>query len=99
MASRANIEYLKAVKMFEKKTKEITPSIYASFCKVLLDRGMDVEEVVEIFQQTQEVWNESLAVDKNMIEWVEEQTGINLCSDSTDKTDDSEYEEVFRIGG
>lgn len=72
------IELAKTKARLEKEIKLVVPEIYACFCKVLYDRGFDPEEIEEIFEKTQKVWNESIDRMDNMIDWCLETTGIEL---------------------
>jgi len=82
------IEQHKALAKLRKLTNDIVPQIYACFCKVLIENGNTPEDVAELFNRTQIVWNEITESNEieDMIKWCEATTGITLATgDSTNE--------------
>ena len=84
--NRARIEEMKQLAKLQKavktEVKNVLPAVYACIAKVLYDdKGMDGDEIAEIFGRSQELWTQSAGQEKSMIEWCEETTGILLMSD------------------
>lgn len=79
-------EYERLKRHLEEETRNLVPTIYACFCKVLIDDYHNsVEEVESLFARTQEVWNELVesGSTQSMIEWCEEITGVELRGGDT----------------
>mgnify|MGYP003313953141 CR=1 FL=1 len=77
------IEQHKALEKLRKLTRQNVAEIYSAFCKVLIDEGKSPEEVTELFNKTQECWNELVANNEceSMVKWCEEVTGITLVEE------------------
>lgn len=76
---RYQIELMRRLKKLEELTKRNVPEIYACFAKVLYEEyNMDGDQIEELFNRTQEVWNENAERMDTMVQWCEETTGICL---------------------
>lgn len=76
------IEQAKAIEKLRKLTQRNVPEIYACFAKVLIDNGNSVDDVCELFKQTQTLWNELVEHEEidGMVAWCEQTTGISLAT-------------------
>ena len=56
----------------------LVPRVYAAFACELWDRGWTVEQIQEIFTDTQDRWCDSVNNDWDILKNVEEVTGIKV---------------------
>lgn len=85
------IEQYKQIEIQKKALHDATnnnlPELYSCICKVLMDKhGWDAEQVAELFEETEDVWNELVENDsiQGMINWCEQTTGVSLRSGNAD---------------
>lgn len=62
--------------------RELIPNLYAAFCLVLYERGMDADTIEEIVLATQTKWQENVGQEGDMIRRCEELTGIEVRGES-----------------
>lgn len=79
--SKLETMQMQEIARLRKKCNELVPELYACFCKVLYDNGMDAETIEILFNETTNLWNELVEHNevKNMIDWCEQTTGICLA--------------------
>lgn len=80
-----NNAVLKILKLYQEKEKMLVPEMYASFAIALHETGKTKEEIVEILEFTQALWEQYANGEIDMIKWAEEITGLNLHDFNTNK--------------
>lgn len=82
MAKKTSMEmaYLKEIAKFKKLVKSNVTEIYACLIKVMYEKGISVDDIIEIVNASQQAWIENVDRYDTMIKWCEEVTGIELES-------------------
>lgn len=80
-----NSAVLKILKLYQEKEKMLVPEMYSSFAIALNETGKTKEEIVEILEFTQALWEQYANCEIDMIKWAEEITGLNLHDFNTNK--------------
>ena len=76
-----NDKLIEQFKYMYKKIEQITPDVYAGIALALHRKcGWDYEQINELFEESQNIWNECVNSDIDMIHICEEETGIELRS-------------------
>ena len=75
----ADKNLLKLLAKMERQCREITPSVYASIAIALRRKyGWGYKRISDLFEESQDVWNECIQGDISMIEMCERITGIDV---------------------
>lgn len=80
-----NNQMIKLLKFYQEKEKMLIPEMYASFGLALLEKGIDKEEVKEIFELTQAFWEYTAEHKMNLVKWAEEKLDMDLHTFDTGK--------------
>lgn len=80
-----NNQMIKLLKFYQEKEKMLIPEMYASFGLALLEKGVDKEEVKEIFELTQAFWEYTAEHKMNLVKWAEEKLDMDLHTFDTGK--------------
>lgn len=74
-----NNKLIEQCKFMYKKIKNITPEVYACIALSLYRKyGWEYEQIRELFDVSQDIWNECIHLDIDMLQMCEEETGIEL---------------------
>ena len=73
-----NNKLINQCKAMYRQIQEITPQVYASIAIALHRKGMEFEEINDIFAASQEIWTECLESGVNMQKLCSEETGIDV---------------------
>lgn len=77
-----NNKLIETYKYIHQKIQEITPEVYAAIALALTRKyGWEHEQINELFQESQDIWNECVHGKVNMLEMCEQETGIELRSE------------------
>lgn len=69
----------KELAYFEKKIKQIVPQVYACIALALFrDYGWTYEQIAELFDISQQIWQDNADHQENMLERCANETGIEL---------------------
>lgn len=69
----------KELAYFEKKIKQIVPQVYACIALALFnDYGWTYEQIAELFDISQKIWQDNANRQENMLERCANETGIEL---------------------
>lgn len=81
-----NNQLIKMMALIDRKSKEITPDVYASIALALHRKcGWEYEQISELFAESQSIWEECTQSDLNMREMCEEETGIEVVGVVNDR--------------
>lgn len=73
-----------------KRIDQITPNIYAAFALVLSRiYGWKTEKIAELFAETQKLWAESVADNRNMAQICYDELGIDVRAGAEQPIEDS----------
>ena len=79
MAKNKNL--IEQYKYLYRKASDITPSVYASIAIPLVENyGWNGDEVEDLFQLSQDIWQKNVTSRQTMLETCLELTGIDLRS-------------------
>lgn len=75
----ANKSFIEFQKRLQKRIEMVTPEIFASLV-LALRRGLDMsdEDIGEVLEQSQIIWNECVENGVNMVDMCLEETGIDV---------------------
>lgn len=81
---KQQVNYIHQEKRWKAHIREMVPKIYAGFCLTLhRDYGMTFEQIVNILQDTQALWQSDGVDGFDIIKTCSDETGINLLSKVT----------------
>ena len=74
-----NNKLIERYKYMYRKTQEIVPEVYAGIALALSRKhGWEYDQINDLFQESQDIWNECIQTSANMVQMCEEETGIEL---------------------
>ncbi len=75
----ANKKLIKQFGVMYKQIQNITPSVYAGIALALHRKyGWGYKRISDLFEESQEIWNECVQGDVNMLQMCEDETGIDV---------------------
>ena len=75
----ADKKLLKLLAKMERQCREITPSVYAAIALALHRKyKWGFQRISDLFEESQEIWNECIQGDISMVEMCERETGIDV---------------------
>lgn len=78
--TQGQMAVIRQMAALQKKLKTDVPEIYACMIKVLYDNGWGVPDIEDFVKQSQALWVDNTQMMTEMIDWVEETTGICVRS-------------------
>ena len=76
-----NNRLINQYKLMYRKIQEITPEVYASVALALHRRhGWGFKRINDLFNESQEIWEECVQCDLNMVELCSRETGIDVVN-------------------
>lgn len=74
-----NNKLINQFKYMYNKVQQITPEVYAGIALALHRKcGWEYEQISELFDESQNIWNECVGLEIDMVQMCEEETGIEL---------------------
>ncbi len=79
-------QLIKMMALIDRKSKEITPDLYASVALALHRKyGWGYKRINELFKESHAIWEEGVQLNLNIREMCEEETGIEVVGVVNDK--------------
>lgn len=77
---------IEQVKNIRRTIRDITPSVYAELALALHRKcGWGYKRINDLFNFSQEIWNECVQSDMDILEMCEKETGINVMAKVNEK--------------
>lgn len=74
-----NKQLLRMMALIDRKSKEITPDVYAAIALALHRKyGWGYQRISALFKESHDIWEECIQTDLNMHQMCEEETGIEV---------------------
>ena len=78
--------FIEQVKNIRRTIRDITPSVYAALALALHRKcGWGYKRINDLFNFSQEIWNECVQSDMDILEMCEKETGINVMNKVSEK--------------